>query len=174
MAKSKINLQDRMASMKPYFKGIEMYNEALIVKVVFPNNWKAYDSQDGKIKVTPSDTNPNESYYYASSEDTSYDDIFDLIEETIKANQDIILKLELLKKKIEELKEVFSSHSYDELCSLSFVLKQGRRKYAKREKTPQNANKGHSRQSIDTSGETVSNDTKDNSEIKEGMTENGD
>ena len=128
MAKSKINLQDRMASMKPYFKGIEMYNEALIVKVVFPNNWKAYDSQDGKIKVTPSDTNPNESYYYASSEDTSYDDIFDLIEETIKANQDIILKLELLKKKIEELKEVFSSHSYDELCSLSFVLKQGRRK----------------------------------------------
>ena len=132
MAKSKINLQDRMASMKPYFKGIEMYNEALIVKVVFPNNWKAYDSQDGKIKVTPSDTNPNESYYYASSEDTSYDDIFDLIEETIKANQDIILKLELLKKKIEELKEVFSSHSYDELCSLSFVLKQGRRKYAKR------------------------------------------
>lgn len=134
MAKSKINLQDRMASMKPYFKGIEMYNEALIVKVVFPNNWKAYDSQDGKIKVTPSDTNPNESYYYASSEDTSYDDIFDLIEETIKANQDIILKLELLKKKIEELKEVFSSHSYDELCSLSFVLKQGRRKYVKREK----------------------------------------
>ena len=123
MAKSKINLQDRMASMKPYFKGIEMYNEALIVKVVFPTNWKAYDSQDGKIKVTPSDTNPNESYYYASSEDTSYDDIFDLIEETIKANQDIILKLELLKKKIEELKEVFSSHSYDELCSLSFVLK---------------------------------------------------
>ena len=174
MAKSKINLQDRMASMKPYFKGIEMYNEALIVKVVFPNNWKAYDSQDGKIKVTPSDTNPNESYYYASSEDTSYDDIFDLIEETIKANQDIILKLELLKKKIEELKEVFSSHSYDELCSLSFVLKQGRRKYAKREKTPQNATIGHSRQSIDTSGETVSNDTKDNSEIKEEMTENGD
>lgn len=174
MAKSKINLQDRMASMKPYFKGIEMYNEALIVKVVFPNNWKAYDSQDGKIKVTPSDTNPNESYYYASSEDTSYDDIFDLIEETIKANQDIILKLELLKKKIEELKEVFSSHSYDELCSLSFVLKQGRRKYAKREKTPQNANKGRSRQSIDTSGETVSNDAKDNSEIKEEMTENGD
>lgn len=174
MAKSKINLQDRMASMKPYFKGIEMYNEALIVKVVFPNNWKAYDSQDGKIKVTPSDTNPNESYYYASSEDTSYDDIFDLIEETIKANQDIILKLELLKKKIEELKEVFSSHSYDELCSLSFVLKQGRRKYAKSEKTPQNANKGYSRQSIDTSGETVSNDTKDNSEIKEEMTENGD
>ena len=46
MAKSKINLQDRMASMKPYFKGIEMYNEALIVKVVFPNNLKAYDSQD--------------------------------------------------------------------------------------------------------------------------------
>lgn len=101
MTKNKKTLQERMESMRPYFKGIEMYNEALIVKVVFPNNWKAYDSQDGRIKVTPSESNPNESFYYANSGNSSYDDIFDLIEETIKANQDIILKLELLKDKIE-------------------------------------------------------------------------
>ena len=141
MTKNKKTLQERMESMRPYFKGIEMYNEALIVKVVFPNNWKAYDSQDGRIKVTPSESNPNESFYYANSENSSYDDIFDLIEETIKANQDIILKLELLKDKIEELKEAFSTHTYDELCSLSFSFKKGKRKYVKTEKVPQNANK---------------------------------
>lgn len=165
MVKSKKNLQDRMTSMKPYFKGVEMYNEALIVKVVFPNNWKAYDSQDGKIKVTPSDSNPNESYYYANSEEASYNDIFDLIEETIKANQDIILKLELLKKKIEELKEVFSSHSYDELCSLSFDFKQCKRKYTKKEKAPQNANKGHSEQSDNMSGNTTCEMNTSNSKL---------
>ena len=50
--------------MKPHFRGIEMYNEALMVKVVFPNNWKAYPSKDNRIKVTPSDDG-RMTYYYA-------------------------------------------------------------------------------------------------------------
>ena len=161
MTKNKKTLQERMESMRPYFKGIEMYNEALIVKVVFPNNWKAYDSQDGRIKVTPSESNPNESFYYANSENSSYDDIFDLIEETIKANQDIILKLELLKDKIEELKEAFSTHTYDELCSLSFSFKKGKRKYVKTEKVPQNANKVSLEQSNGTVAESEDNMTEE-------------
>lgn len=161
MTKNKKTLQERMESMRPYFKGIEMYNEALIVKVVFPNNWKAYDSQDGRIKVTPSESNPNESFYYANSENSSYDDIFDLIEETIKANQDIILKLELLKDKIEELKEAFSTHTYDELCSLSFSFKKGKRKYVKAEKVSQNTNKVHLAQSNETVSESEDNVTEE-------------
>ena len=161
MTKNKKTLQERMESMRPYFKGIEMYNEALIVKVVFPNNWKAYDSQDGRIKVTPSESNPNESFYYANSENSSYDDIFDLIEETIKANQDIILKLELLKDKIEELKEAFSTHTYDELCSLSFSFKKGKRKHVKTEKVPQNANKVPLEQSNGTVAESEDNMTEE-------------
>ena len=161
MTKNKKTLQERMESMRPYFKGIEMYNEALIVKVVFPNNWKAYDSQDGRIKVTPSESNPNESFYYANSENSSYDDIFDLIEETIKANQDIILKLELLKDKIEELKEAFSTHTYDELCSLSFSFKKGKRKYVKTEKVPQNTNKVPLEQSNGTVAESEDNMTEE-------------
>lgn len=161
MTKNKKTLQERMESMRPYFKGIEMYNEALIVKVVFPNNWKAYDSQDGRIKVTPSESNPNESFYYANSENSSYDDIFDLIEETIKANQDIILKLELLKDKIEELKEAFSTHTYDELCSLSFSFKKGKRKYVKTEKVPQNENKVPLEQSNGTVAESEDNMTEE-------------
>ena len=96
-------LQERMNDMKPYFRGIEMYNEALMVKVVYPRNWKAYPSNDGRIKVTPSDDGAL-TYYYADSKDTSYEDMFDLVEETIKANNDIVLKLKLLKDKynIEE------------------------------------------------------------------------
>ena len=89
-------LQERMNDMKPYFRGIEMYNEALMVKVVYPRNWKAYPSNDGRIKVTPSDDGAL-TYYYADSKDTSYEDMFDLVEETIKANNDIVLKLKVEK-----------------------------------------------------------------------------
>jgi Ca2+-dependent lipid-binding protein len=132
-------LQDRMNDMKPYFRGIEMYNEAIMVKVVMPANWKCYPSSDGRIKVAPSDTDPNMTFYYANSNDTSYEDMFDLIEETIKANQDIVLKLKLLKEKVEELKEVFSSHSYEELQTLNFEFKtlekaKHKRKYTKKNK----------------------------------------
>lgn len=132
-------LQERMNDMKPYFRGIEMYNDALMVKVIYPDRWKAYPSADGRIKVTPSDTEANVTYYYADSKDTTYEDMFDLIEETIKANNDIILKLKLLKEKVEELKELFSQVTYEELQSLRFVtdkpkMEKPKRKYSKKKK----------------------------------------
>lgn len=128
-------LQDRMNEMIPYFRGIEMYNDALMVKVVFPNNWKAYPSDDGTIKVTASDDG-SMTYYYGDSKETTYDDIFDLVEQTIKANQDIVLKLKLLKEKVEELKELFQANSYDDLVNLKFVIENNTKS---KRKTPKKA-----------------------------------
>ena len=128
-------LQERMNDMKPYFRGIEMYNEAIMVKVAYPNKWKAYPSEDGKIKITPSDSDPNLTYYYADSKDTTYEEMFDLVEQTIKANQDIVLKLKLLRDKVEELKELFQNTPYDDLLNLQFVVgKKPKRKYVKKKK----------------------------------------
>lgn len=127
--------------MKPYIRGIEMYNDALIVKVVYPSKWQAYPSNDDRIKVAPSDSNPNESYYYADSENTTYDDILDLIEETIKVNSETALKIKLLADKIEELKELFSSKDYEELQSLTFYFEKHKRKYQKKKKVSQNVSK---------------------------------
>ena len=125
-----------MNDMKPYFRGIEMYNEALMVKVVYPKNWRAYPSDDGRIKVTPSDDKSSSlTYYYADSKDTTYEEMFDLVEQTIKANQDIVLKLKLLKDKVEELKELFQNTSYDDLLNLQFVIEKQtkpKRKYVKK------------------------------------------
>ena len=121
--------------MMPYFRGIEMYNEALMVKVVYPNNWKAYPSEDGRIKVTPSETNDNLTFYYANSNDTTYEDMFDLVEETIKANKDIVLKLKLLKEKVEELKELFSKRTYEELQTLRFEFDKPKKDKPKRKYT---------------------------------------
>jgi len=129
-------LQERMNDMRAYFRGIEMYNEALMVKVVYPNNWRAYPSDDGRIKVTPSDDkSSNVTYYYADSKDTTYEEMFDLVEQTIKANQDIVLKLKLLKDKVEELKELFQNTSYDDLLNLQFVIEKPtkpKRKYVRK------------------------------------------
>jgi len=147
------SLQERMNDMKPYFRGIEMYNEALMVKVVFPNNWKAYPSNDGRIKVTPSDDG-RMTYYYADSKDTTYDEMFTLVEETIKANNDIVLKLKLLREKVEELKELFSQLSYEELQTLKFVTEsikkdKPKRKYTKKNKEAEKTQEPPQIESID-------------------------
>jgi len=136
------SLQDRMNDMRPYFRGIEMYNDAIIVKVVYPNKWKAYPSDDERIKVTPSDDG-SMTYYYADSNNTTYDEMFDLIDQTIKANRDILLKLQLLRDKGEELKELFSKLSYDELKTLKFVTEKvkeekPKRKYNRKKKEIEN------------------------------------
>ena len=138
------SLQQRMDEMKPYFRAIEVYNDALMVRVVMPSNWKIYPSADGKIKVTPSETNTNEAIYYADCHDASYEDIFDLVEETIKNNRDIVSKLKLLKEKVEELKELFSTHSFEELQTLRFELSEAKkekpkRKYTKKKKEAEKA-----------------------------------
>ena len=141
--KEKRTLQERMRDMAPYFRGIDMYNEALIVRVVYPNKWKAYNSSDGLIKAAPSENNKNEIWYYANSKDCDFDTIFNLVEETIKANNEIHLKLELLKDKIEELKELFSKKSYEELTTMRFIFdlnakqEKPKRKYTKRKKVAQ-------------------------------------
>ena len=133
-----------MDEMKPYFRAIEVYNDALMVRVVMPSNWKIYPSADGKIKVTPSETNANEAIYYADCHNASYEDIFNLVEETIKNNRDIVSKLKLLKEKVEELKELFSTHSFEELQTLRFELSEAKkekpkRKYTKKKKEAEKA-----------------------------------
>ena len=132
-----------MNDMRPYFRAIEVYNEALMVRVVLPSSWKIYPSSDGRIKVTPSETNSNEAIYYASCNEATYEDIFDLVEETIKNNKDIVSKLKLLKEKIEEVKELFSTHSFEELQTLKFELEsvenvKPKRKYTKKKKEAEN------------------------------------
>ena len=132
-------LQERMTSMSPYFRGIEVYNEALMVKVAYPTKWKAYPSDDDRIKITPSENDPNLIYYYADSKETTYDDIFDLIEQTIKTNQDIILKLELLKAKVTELKELFQVTPYEDLLNLQFIVNKKKKSTHTRRKKKQEA-----------------------------------
>ena len=118
------NMQDRMEALSDYMLGVEMYNDALIVRVRFPKSWKYFSSADGVIKATSSDSDNSVIFYYADRNNASYDDIFDLIEETVKLNKEVSLKMDLLRLKGEELKQLFSDRSYDELLTLEFVIKE--------------------------------------------------
>lgn len=133
-------LQDEILSISEYFRGIEYFNEALIVKVIFPQRWQVYPSKEGNIKPAQGGDTQGEYYYYGNMNAVSLDDIFSLIKETITANKDAELKIHLLNSKIDELKELFKAKSYEELLTLRFAFDEKKkeakpkRKYTRKKK----------------------------------------
>lgn len=137
-------VEDYISKIGEYFEGIERYNDALIVRVKLPERWGTYPSSDERIKVAKSEEVPNEYYYYGSSNDVNLEDIFQLILETIQMNKDVLLKIELLKEKVQELKELFDTKPLDELKTLKFVTetpKKAKRRYTKKKKVAENEDK---------------------------------
>jgi len=133
-------LQDEIMKLGDYFRGIEYFNEALIVKVNFPTRWQVYPSANGNIKPAKSEKTTGEYYYYGDMNKVSLDEIFSIIKETIEANKDAELKIHLLNDKINELKELFKKEPYERLLSLKYVIEEAKerkpkRKYTKRKKT---------------------------------------
>ena len=132
-------LQDEIMMLGDYFRGIEYFNDALIVKVNFPPRWQVYPSVDGSIKPAKSEKSVGEYYYYGDMNKVSLDDIFSLIKETIDANKDAESKIQLLNEKVTELKELFKRETFDRLSNLKFVIeepkeKKPKRKYTKKKK----------------------------------------
>ena len=115
-----------------------MYNDALIVRVMYPSSWKTYDDERGKIKITKSEDGGEETFYYGDINETSYDEMFELVEQTIKANQEMTLKLELLRNKVDEMKEIFSEKTYEELQNLKFTFDKPKKNNKKKKITEEN------------------------------------
>ena len=141
-----LQIEEYIKELGDYFEGIERYNKALIVKVLFPNKWGVYPSEDERIKPAQSETNPNEYFYYADSNDLKLEDIFQLIIETKNMNESVVNKVQLLKTKIEELKDFFKDKTIEELETLKFVTtkpKKERKKTTKKIDKKEETNQGN-------------------------------
>lgn len=137
-------LQDKIDSIKPYFRSLETYNEALIIKVQFPPKWAVFPSDDGRIKPALSDQKAYEYFYYGDSKNVSLDDIFAFIKETIEVNESLEEKAKLLVEKAKELQDLFETTPLEKLKTLTFSMSEpkkskGKRKYVKKNKTSEKA-----------------------------------
>lgn len=139
---SKKMLQDEILKIGEYFRGIEYYGKAIMVKVAFPPKWQVFPSKDGLIK--PAKNEDGIYYYYGSNEEVTIDDIFNVIEETIELNKDTENKIQFLVQKRKELDELFKTTPFEKLTRLRFVFdeeekpKKPKRKYTRKKKTEEN------------------------------------
>ena len=111
---NKIMLQDRIKKNAKYFRGMEMTNGILIVKVLYEDKWGVYPKEDESVKVAKSTELPNEWYYYGDFDVITFDDVFDLIEETVEMNINAAKKIDLLNQKstYHNAVEILSYASY--------------------------------------------------------------
>jgi hypothetical protein len=116
-------LQDLVKNC-PYFQKFEIVENIAIVVVRFPQEWKVFPSKDNLIKVTKTELIEEIGvwYYFADINYVQIETIFEFINETAAMNISARSKLELLKTKMEELKEFFAQTDYEDLTYLKFTI----------------------------------------------------
>ena len=98
--------------------------EYYMVCMTFGGKWKILDPGDNPSwkNVMCAKINNNGTYCYMTEFKNGITSIFEVIDETIRYNDELDKKVELLKVKAEELKELFATKNYDELVRLKFVI----------------------------------------------------
>lgn len=163
----KVTLQGKINNIQPYFRSVEIKESFYILRVVYPNKWSGYNRDDEKIKTAKSDnSNENEWFYYADIESVDLNEIFDLIEETIVTNQEMYQKIELMKIKMSELKDIFQEESLEKLKTLQFTFdstanKPKKRQYNKKKKdtTTEETSEVQSTEPVQVEEDTEKDDT---------------
>lgn len=124
MAKKSNKMEIRLQELSDYLNGVEIKGNLYIVKVAYPDKWIAYPSPNGLINAARGETIENTWFYYANIGEVELNDMFDLIEDTIKENMSAARKVEVLRQKMYELKEIFNdrNNSLEKLESVKFVF----------------------------------------------------
>ena len=130
-----MTLQERIKKNSLYIVNIQITNGMNIVEVQYGNKWGVYGKPDGTINVAPSEQIRDRWFYYSKIDDTSIDDIIDLIERTIADNLTAEMKVKLFEQKVDEMKKFFDQHQYEELATLEFKIKAKKKSTKKTKKT---------------------------------------
>lgn len=111
-------IQKALDSLQPYVIGIRYLEGTVLVDVVFKEGWAVLD--EPKIKKVKGDEGLN--YYMIFSEDKNLeiDDLLDYIHRIINYNIEREKKHDLLKAKVNELKEIFKKNPLKTLQKLQF------------------------------------------------------
>lgn len=158
-------IQDRLIKLAPYNPGFNLYSGQIIIHVTYKPNWRVLESYDEAVKIARDDNNQYQYFYYASTE-TDFNRIFDVIDTTVKFNNEAELKRELLIQKVNELQKLFEVEDLETLQTLEFKVKKKKSKI-KKDKVIENE-KDSTEVSIDEETNIIvqqENEIKDNKEV---------
>jgi len=126
-------------------EGVDYY----MVSLTYGKKWTVLiPTEHSEQKVMCAKIKEDNTYCYMTETRNGLEPVFALIDETIQYNEELEKKVELLKVKAEELKELFANCTYDKLLMLKFVIEtpqnlstqKNKRQPKQRKKTSQKPN----------------------------------
>ena len=99
-------------------------NAVIYVVVNFPMNWIIDKSAEEKYGISVAEGHTAGEYYFCTSIETGFDNVFDAIDFCIQVNKDAMERAKLFQEKIKELKEIFGNeeNSIKKLRTLEFTF----------------------------------------------------
>ena len=131
-------------------EGIEYY----MVTLTFGKKWAVQmPKEQHEQKVMCAKINEDGTYCYMTEVQNGLGIVFSSIDETIQYNEELEKKIELLKVKAEELKELFAAKNYDELTRLKFVIETSQKSSAVKTKRQSSTDKkSHQKSNVEPGG----------------------
>lgn len=114
------NLQKTLDALQPYVIGIRYLEGYPVVDAIFKDGWTLPDSE--AIKKVKGDEGLNYYMLFSEKNGVGLDELLDYVHLVIKVNLEREKKHELLKQKVNELKELFKSNSLAKLKKLRFTF----------------------------------------------------
>jgi hypothetical protein len=114
------NIQKTLDSLQPYVIGIRYLEGTPLVDVVFKEGWSVPDETN--IKKVKGNEEMNYHMIFSETKGIGLDELLAYVERTIKLNQEREKKHELLRQKVNELKEIFKKNSLARLTRLNFAF----------------------------------------------------
>jgi hypothetical protein len=114
------NIQKTLDSLQPYVIGIRYLEGTPLVDAVFKEGWTVPD--DNKVKKVKGNDEMNYYMLFSEVNGVGLDDLLDYVKKTIDLNIEREKKHDLLKEKVNELKEIFKKTSLDKLKRLKFTF----------------------------------------------------
>jgi len=114
------NIQKTLDSLQPYVIGIRYLEGTALVDVVFKEGWTVID--DPTIKKIKGDEGLNYYMIFSESPNVGIDELLNYVSRVIKLNFEREKKHELLRVKVNELKEMFKKYNLAQLSRLSFTF----------------------------------------------------
>ena len=114
------NIQKTLDSLQPYVIGIRYVEGVPVVDTVFKEGWTLHD--DPRIEKARGSEEMNYYMLFSKLDGIGLDELLNYVDKTIKLNVEREKKHDLLKEKVNELKEIFKKNSLDKLKRLKFTF----------------------------------------------------
>lgn len=116
------SIQKTLESLQPYVIGIRYLKGIPIVDVVYKEGWAVVETKN--ISKVKGDEGMNYYMVYSETDGIGLDDLLEDVKKTITHNLDREKKHDLLRAKINELKEIFKRTPLAKLSNLKFSFKE--------------------------------------------------